>query len=148
MPLTYASLSDEARQEMLAQPHTAILSIPNGRSAPFSSPIWYIYEPGGDISIIIHEQSLKARRMTEGVEVSLTVDVADPTQWVSVEGPVTSVRQTDFEPDMKELTERYVEGPDREAFIAGYRPVASEMIRVTIRPERWRGNDLGVDPEI
>ena len=149
MSLKYASISEKARQEMLAEPHIAILSISNGDEAPISSPIWYLYEPGGDISIIVSDQSLKARRMAEGVKVSFTVDTAEPTKWVSVEGPVVSRRKTDFEPEMNALVGRYVDDPEaREGFIAGYRPIADEMIRLTIRPERWRGNDLSVDFEV
>lgn len=149
MALTYASLSEKARQELLAGRHVAILSIPNGDEAPFASPIWYGYEPGGDIRILIHNRSLKARRMPMGVRVSFTVHTEDPTLWTSAEGPVVSIHEVDFDSEFRTLVDRYIDDPAGQIeFMEQYRPIADEFICLTIRPERWRGNDLRVEAEV
>ena len=148
MPVIYPSLSEKDRESFLARRHIAVLSMPNGEHAPISSPIWYGYEPGGDINIFIHETSLKARRMLEGVRVSFTVHTEDPLVWVSAEGPVVSIRKGDLDRDFRRLAQRYLDNPDEQRErVEAYRTAEDEMLWVTIRPERWRSSDLSGDPD-
>jgi nitroimidazol reductase NimA-like FMN-containing flavoprotein (pyridoxamine 5'-phosphate oxidase superfamily) len=43
------ALSKDEREEFLAQPHIAALSVNAGdKRGPLAVPIWYQYEPGGE----------------------------------------------------------------------------------------------------
>jgi nitroimidazol reductase NimA-like FMN-containing flavoprotein (pyridoxamine 5'-phosphate oxidase superfamily) len=44
------ALTEQERQEFLAQPHIAVLSVASGSDRPpLTVPIWYGYQPGGDL---------------------------------------------------------------------------------------------------
>src|SRR5262249_24347690 len=46
------SMTKAEREAFLADVHVGIVSIPEPGAAPVTAPIWYRYEPGGQIEII------------------------------------------------------------------------------------------------
>ena len=137
------SLSVGDRESFLAEPHVAALSVAAGPGrGPFTVPIWYQYEPGGQAWVLTEARSRKARLIAAAGRFSLMVDRVMPTvRYVSVEGPVT--RTGPETPELlREITERYL--PPHQ--VAGYLEFArtlSEQVVIYLRPERWLTGDMG-----
>jgi nitroimidazol reductase NimA-like FMN-containing flavoprotein (pyridoxamine 5'-phosphate oxidase superfamily) len=45
-------MSVAEREEFLAQVHVGVLAVPAGGRAPLVMPVWYSYQPGGEVSVI------------------------------------------------------------------------------------------------
>ncbi|MFR9749459.1 pyridoxamine 5'-phosphate oxidase family protein [Nocardia sp. 004] len=138
-------MSPQERQEFLAQPHIAALSVSAGAGrGPLTVPIWYRYRPGGEVWISTGPKSRKMRRIREAGRLTLMVQQLEPTvRYVSVEGPVTRIAQTSDEMH-REMAARYlpagsVDGYSRTAEAFG------DQVAVYLRPEHWLSADLG-DP--
>jgi nitroimidazol reductase NimA-like FMN-containing flavoprotein (pyridoxamine 5'-phosphate oxidase superfamily) len=44
-------MTEQERQEFVAGPHVAVLSVASdGGRPPHATPVWYAYEPGGDVT--------------------------------------------------------------------------------------------------
>ena len=138
-----ADLSQHDREQFLAEPHIAALSVAAGPDrGPFTLPIWYQYTPGGEAWILTVAASRKARLIGEAGRFSLLVERTLPTvRYVSVEGPVTRVIPET--PELaREITERYLP-PDK---VQGYLDLAKtfgEQVVIYLRPQRWLTGDLG-----
>jgi nitroimidazol reductase NimA-like FMN-containing flavoprotein (pyridoxamine 5'-phosphate oxidase superfamily) len=86
------ALTREEREEFLAQPHIAALSV-NAEDArgPLTVPIWYQYTPGGEPWVLTGVASRKTRLIEAAGYFSLMVDRSAPTaRYVAVDGPVNS----------------------------------------------------------
>jgi len=127
-------MTQAEREAFLADLHVGVLAIPTD-GAPLTAPIWYGYEPGGDIRVLIGPSSKKGRLLSEGLKVTLVAQQeALPYAYVSVEGTVTAITpQADGE--TLELATRYL----GEEMGRGYAQAnaGGESVRVTIRPDRW-----------
>jgi len=56
-------LTEQERQEFLAEPHVAVLSVASDTARPpLTVPLWYGYQPGGTISFFTGTQGRKARK--------------------------------------------------------------------------------------
>ena len=136
------SMTEDERQTFLAAVHVGVLSIERQDRAPLTIPIWYGYEPGGLVQILIGPDSLKARLLARAGRFSLGVQNESlPYKYVSVEGNIVETRQVDRDADArvmarrylgKELGDQYVEDGDDES-----------MICVSMRPEKWYSVDYG-----
>ena len=85
------------REAFLAGRHVGVLAIdgPAGRP-PLTSPIWYAYEPGGDVVFIVDGSSQKMRRLEIQGRAALCAQTEDlPYKYVTVEGWVTAERTVD-----------------------------------------------------
>lgn len=136
-------LSVRDRELFLAEPHIAALSVSVGADrGPFTLPIWYQYEPGGEAWVLTPAGSGKVPLIKAAGRFTLMVERSAPTvRWVSVEGPVTRmVPGTDEQ--QREISERYLP-PEK---VAGYLEFAAglgEHVAIYLRPQRWLSADLG-----
>ena len=82
------ALSVEEREEFLAEPHIAALSVYAGDTrGPLTVPIWYQYSPGGEPWILTGPGSRKARLIEATGFFSLMVERLEPTtRYVAVDG--------------------------------------------------------------
>ncbi len=128
------------REAFLADLHVGVLAIP-GDGAPLTAPIWYDYEPGGDIWVLTGPESRKGRLLKKGLPVTLVAQREDlPYAYVSVEGTVTEIAPQG-EGDTLHMATRYLgEALGRDYAQAN---AAGESVRVTIRPDRWLTVDYG-----
>jgi nitroimidazol reductase NimA-like FMN-containing flavoprotein (pyridoxamine 5'-phosphate oxidase superfamily) len=139
-------MNREEREEFLAGLHVGIISIADPGRGPLSAPIWYDYEPGGELWIITAADSRKGRLLQTADRFSLVAQTeAPPYKYVSVEGPITSIRESDYEDDERRMASRYL-GPefgDRylEATGGAAARKAATQLRVAMRPERWLTTD-------
>jgi nitroimidazol reductase NimA-like FMN-containing flavoprotein (pyridoxamine 5'-phosphate oxidase superfamily) len=54
-------MSEDERQAFLAEVHIGVISIEREDGPPLAVPIWYGYEPGGDVWVTTGADSLKSR---------------------------------------------------------------------------------------
>jgi nitroimidazol reductase NimA-like FMN-containing flavoprotein (pyridoxamine 5'-phosphate oxidase superfamily) len=130
----------DEREAFLADLHVGILSIPEPGRGPLTVPIWYGYEPGGDLWVLTDRGSRKGRLLAMGARVSLCAQTeAPPYKYVSIEGPVLAIEPADRERDTRPMAHRYLgrELGDRYVEATAADRDAGESVRVRIRPERW-----------
>jgi hypothetical protein len=142
-------LKDE-REAFLADLHVGVISVADGHRGPMTVPIWYLYEPGGDITIITPPDSRKARLIEVGTRVSFVAQSEEmPPKYISVEGPVVSVGPADVDRDVRALTTRYLGKELGDAYVDATRPdgTTPEVV-IRIRPERWFSKDFAKRADI
>lgn len=55
------AMTPQEREMFLAGLHVGIISVPEEGRGPLTVPVWYAYEPGGDLRIITGRSSRKGR---------------------------------------------------------------------------------------
>jgi PPOX class probable F420-dependent enzyme len=129
------------REAFLAGTHVAVVSIAEAGRGPLTVPIWYVYEPGGEIRFVTGGASRKARLVRAAGRASLCVqEETPPYRYVSVEGPVT-VGRPDFEHDVRATALRYLGQQMGEAYLQATAAEREGSILVSLRPERWLSVD-------
>lgn len=137
------ALSRAEREEFLAQPRIGALGVAAGADrAPLLVPIWYAYEPGGEVWVVTPTDSRKARLIAEAGRFSMLSERSEPTvRYVSVEGPVGEQRVATDE-EHERMVRRFLP----EEAVAGYLKFAEslgEVQYISMRPQRWLSQDLG-----
>ena len=139
-------MTEQEREAFLAGVHVGIVGLTEPGRGPLAVPIWYGYQPGGEIWFVTERDSRKGKLLAPGTRVSLCAQTERaPYQYVSVEGPVTAIDQADVERDTRALARRYlgVEGGDHYVEASGGAEAHAQTIRVSVRPERWLTVDYG-----
>jgi len=139
-------MTRQEREAFLAGVHVGVLALTELGRGPLAAPIWYGYEPGGDIWFTTERESQKGKLITEGARVSLCVQTETaPYQYVSVEGPVTKIERASVERDTRPLARRYLgeKRGDRYVETTGGEEGHRGSIRVSFKPERWLTVDYG-----
>lgn len=135
------AMTDAERKQFLADLHVGVIAVEQPGRSPLTVPIWYDYEPGGEVTILTGTNSVKARLLTAAQRFSLCVQVETPPyRYVSVEGPVTSSRQVDVERDVRPMAVRYLGERDGDAYVK-WAAASLDEVRITMRPERWLSQD-------
>ena len=65
------SMSVEEREAFLADLHVGILGIERADGPPLTVPVWYGYEPGGEVWVLTDGESLKGRLLERAGRFSL-----------------------------------------------------------------------------
>ena len=77
------------REAFLSGVHVGILAVERDGRAPLAVPIWYDYEPGGELLIWIRRDTAKDTAIRKAGRLSLVVqDENPPYRYVTAEGPV------------------------------------------------------------
>jgi len=144
-------LTDQERQAFLAERHVGVLSVAGGGDRPpHTTPVWYAYQPGGNLTFFTGTQGRRSRKtdliQNTGV-LSLTVQREEfPYKYVTVEGAVV---QTDRPPSAAQVlavVRRYLPEDQAQGFVsAELDHPAPEFVLFTIRPDRWLTFDFGDD---
>jgi len=135
------SMSRAEREAFLAEVHVGVLTVADGEGkGPLATPVWYSYQPGGQVSITTGESSKKARAIAAAGRFSLCAQhEAPPYKYVTVEGPAV------IEPaELAEriaIARRYLGTEAGDAWIAANPAVDDIVIRLT--PEHWQTADFG-----
>jgi PPOX class probable F420-dependent enzyme len=137
------AMTQEEREAFLAETHVAVISVQQSGRAPLTVPIWYSYDPGGEVRLVTGARSKKARLIRAAGRLSLCVQgETPPYKYVSIEGPVT-IGEPDFERDVRPLAHRYLGEQMGEMYLqmtaADHAPGANILLR--LRPERWLSVD-------
>jgi PPOX class probable F420-dependent enzyme len=138
-----AKMSNEERERFLADLHVGVIAVERPDRAPLTVPIWYAYEPGGEVSIWTTEGTLKDKLIRAAGRFSFTVqDEQPPYKYVTVEGDVTSVGPVD-ETEARKIAIRYLGEEAGHEFAEQSHSPSSIVIRM--RPERWLSVDYSTD---
>lgn len=129
-------MTRKQREDFLSGVHVAILSINQADRGPLSVPVWYWYEPGGNLWFETEPGSRKGRSLEVGTRVSLCVqDEASPYAYVSVEGVVIEIAEDDMEQHQVPMAIRYLGERAGRDYLNNL--PAAEWRRYIISPERW-----------
>jgi nitroimidazol reductase NimA-like FMN-containing flavoprotein (pyridoxamine 5'-phosphate oxidase superfamily) len=137
-------MSRAEREEFLAGVHVGIVSVDEPGEGPLSVPVWYLYEPAGEIVLVTRPQARKAPLLRVGAPVSFLVQSEEmPPKYVSVQGTVTSAEPADVARDLKPVVRKYLGTAVGDAYVDGTRPNGTDEIVIRIRPRRWFSRDFG-----
>ena len=137
-------MTKEEREAFLADVHVGVIGITTADGRSLALPIWYAYEPGGDVTIITAPESVKGRAIAEHGRFSLCAQVEEPPyKYVVVEGPATDAGVVD-EDTNRAMAHRYL-GPELgDLYLAGTADdPPGTLYRMT--PERWYTVDYAKD---
>lgn len=140
------SMSRQDRERFLAEPRVGVLGVSDSRGgdrAPLIVPVWYGYEPGGEVVVGTNRENIKSRLLRTAGRFSLCVqDEARPYRYVSVEGPVTAIEDP-IAPAVREaLAHRYLDPEEARAYLLATSAQLKDDILFRMRPERWRSADF------
>ena len=129
------------REAFLAETRVAVVSIPEAGRGPLAVPVWYSYEPGGELRFVTGGESKKARLLRVAGRLSLCVqEETAPYRYVSVEGPAT-IGRPDFERDVRRIALRYLGEQMGETYLQATASGREGAVLVTVRPRHWNSVD-------
>jgi len=135
-------MTQEERETFLAALHVGVLGISAPDRAPVLVPVWYSYEPGGEIVFITNKNAKKAKRLEQEGRFTLCVqDESPPYKYVSVEGPIVSIEDADHERELTPIAHRYLGKERGDAYVT--KTSGDEELLVRMRPARWSTADYG-----
>ena len=137
------TMTSTERENYLAALHVGVIAVERSDRAPLSVPIWYAYEPGGDVLVSSLTGSLKARLIAAAGRFSITAqDETFPYRYVTAEGSLISTEIAD-DATMSAIAVRYLGEERGNAFTESFardHPDA-ESILFRMRPEHWLSTD-------
>src|SRR5262245_31761193 len=132
------AMTKQESEMFLADLQVGIISIPEEGRGPLTVPIWYLYEPGGELRVVTGRTSRKAELLQHAGRFSLCVQTETPPyKYVSVEGPVVGIEPADLERDRRPLAHRYLGAQMGDRYIEKTRLEYAASIVVRMLPERW-----------
>jgi PPOX class probable F420-dependent enzyme len=137
------AMTPAEREAFLAEVHVAVVTVADddGRG-PLAIPLWYDYQPGGEIILVTDGNSRKAQLIRKAGRVTVCAQTQEmPYRYASVEGPVTAIEDTVTVEQRWELARRYLGHEGADGYIAATRDVTDRMCAIHIRPEHWLTRD-------
>jgi PPOX class probable F420-dependent enzyme len=134
------AMTKDEREAFLADLHVGVISIAEPGRGPLTVPIWYAYQPGGELWVITDRDSRKGRLLAGAGRLSLCAQTeAPPYRYVSVEGPIVAIEPADRERHARPMARRYLgaEPGDRYVEATASEREAGGSVVVRVRPERW-----------
>ena len=135
-------MSKSEREAFLADVHVGVISIADPGRGPLTAPIWYDYDPAIGVWVITARESEKGRALTAAGRFALCAQSETPPnyRYVSVEGPIVTVRPPDLERDSRPMARRYLGRELGDRYVESGAGGADNLV-FTMRPERWRTVD-------
>jgi len=119
-----------------------MLAVTRPGKAPMVAPIWYLYEPGGELVLMTSSDSLKFPHLVREQRFSFCVQTETwPSRYVTVSGPITEAIEPADEALRRQMTERYLDPSLVEGFLESIAEIDFQVFRM--RPEQWLTADLG-----
>ena len=143
--MSFVMTRDE-RETFLAGMHVGVLALNEESRGPLAAPVWYDYEPGGELWFVTDRDSRKGRLIEVGTRISLCAQSEEPPyRYVSVEGPVREVSPADVEAVTRPMARRYLGREAGDDYIerTGGEGARGDSIVVRMRPDRWLSVDYG-----
>ena len=137
------AMTPAEREAFLTEMHVAVVTVAddNGRG-PLATPLWYDYQPGGEIILVTDRNSRKAQLIRKAGRVTVCAQTQEmPYRYATVEGPVTRIEDTVTVEQRRELARRYLGRAGADDYIEATRDVTDHMCAIHIRPERWLTRD-------
>jgi hypothetical protein len=141
-------MTEKERQEFLAEPHVGMLSVASDSDRPpLTVPVWYGYQPGGNITFFTGTQGRKARKtklIQKAGVLSLSVQREEfPYRYVTVEGTVVGTDRPPTAGQMLAVAGRYLPEEAARGFVeAELENPGPGLVLFTVRPDRWLSADF------
>jgi nitroimidazol reductase NimA-like FMN-containing flavoprotein (pyridoxamine 5'-phosphate oxidase superfamily) len=135
------------REAFLAEPRVAVLSVAGaGGRPPHSTPTFYAYAPGGEITFFTSTEGRTAKKVAliaRAGAVTLTVQEPEfPYRYASVEGRVVATGRPSTD-QMRAILSRYLPADAADGMAADETSDPGATITLfTVRPERWLTADF------
>jgi uncharacterized protein len=142
------AMTEREREEFLAEPRVGVVSVASDdERPPLTVPVWYGYEPGGNLSFFTGTQGRRARKtglIEKAGVLSLSVQHNEmPYRYVTVEGTVVRADRPPSAEQMLAVARRYLPEEHALGFVEEeLRRPGSELVLFTIRPDRWLSFDF------
>jgi nitroimidazol reductase NimA-like FMN-containing flavoprotein (pyridoxamine 5'-phosphate oxidase superfamily) len=132
------AMTKQEREAFLADVHVGVISIPEPRRGPLTVPVWYAYDPGGELRVVTGRTSRKGQLVARSARLSLCAQTETaPYKYVSVEGPIVAIEDADVERDLRPLARRYLGPQAGDQYVETTRSEHEDNVLVRMRPERW-----------
>ena len=134
------AMTKQEREKFLAGVHIGVISIADDERGPLTVPIWYAYDPGGDLRIVTGKSSRKGQLLARAGRFSLCAQAEMlPYKYVSVEGPIGSSAPADVDRDLRPIARPYlgIEMGDRYIEQTRNAPEHADGMLIRMRPDRW-----------
>jgi nitroimidazol reductase NimA-like FMN-containing flavoprotein (pyridoxamine 5'-phosphate oxidase superfamily) len=134
------AMTKQEREAFLADVHVGVISIEEAGRGPLTVPIWYDYQPGGELWIITDRGSRKGKALDAAGRFSLCAQTETvPYKYVTVEGPIVAVEPTDPERVARPMAHRYLGREMGDAYLEATRAQAErgDPVCYRMRPEHW-----------
>lgn len=138
-------MTEHERQAFLADRHVGVLSVArdDGRP-PLSVPLWYGYEPGGDVIFFTGSGARKiALIRTAGVASLCVQQELPPYKYVTVEARLAGMDQPPTADQLLAVSRRYLPEDQAQGMVSGMLADGGRgLVLVTLRPDRWLTADF------
>jgi hypothetical protein len=133
-------MSKSDHEAFLADVHVGMVGIARKGAPPLTAPVWYSYEPGGDVVFAFEAASEKISLLRTTGEASLCAQTESmPYKYVTVEGPVVIES-----PDVAVVTSLaylYLGEELGDIYLGAIADSVTFVVRLTTA--RWRTVDYG-----
>lgn len=134
-----SKMTKDEREKYLAGLHVGVIAVERPDRAPLSVPIWYGYEPGGDVLLWTEADSVKHRLIRDAGRFAITAqDEQPPYKYVTAEGDVTAIEPA-RDAEVRAIAVRYLGEQEGGQFTDENLTPTSVVIRM--RPQRWLSTD-------
>ena len=134
-----AKMTSGEREQYLSELHVGVIAVERPGRAPLAVPIWYGYEPGGEVLLWTQADSMKHRLIRDAGRFTITVqDERPPYRYVTAEGDVTAIEPAE-DAEVRAIAVRYLGEQDGGRFADENLNSGSIVIRM--RPQRWLSTD-------
>ena len=134
-----ATMTPAERERYLADVHVGVIAVERPERAPLAVPIWYGYEPGGEVLLWTDADSVKHKLIRSAGRFAITVqDEQPPYKYVTAEGDVTSIARAEAA-EVRALAVRYL-GEEAGGQFADENLGPSSVV-IRMRPQRWLSTD-------
>ena len=134
------TMTKQEREQFLAGTHIGVLAV-NGDDAPVVTPIWYSYEPGGDIVVTTETSTRKTELLRRSGRATLCAQTeAPPYQYVVVEGDV-AISDSVESAWRRDLARRYLGDELGDVYADSTMEHESSAVTVRLTPQKWRTVD-------
>jgi nitroimidazol reductase NimA-like FMN-containing flavoprotein (pyridoxamine 5'-phosphate oxidase superfamily) len=143
------AMTKQEREAFLADVHVGVISIPEPGRGPLTVPVWYAYEPGGELRVVTARTSRKGQLLARSGRFSLCAQTETaPYKYVSVEGPIVAIEEAHLERDLRPLARRYL-GPEMgDQYVERTASEHGDNVLIRMRPERWLTVDFAKEYEL
>jgi PPOX class probable F420-dependent enzyme len=127
------------RERFLADLHVGLLAVSRPGAPPTVSPIWYEYEPSGDVQFNTDVGAVKHTALEAAGEAALCVQREEyPYAYVTVEGPIAMEEAT-----MEQRTRIAARFLGAEGGAEYVKSTAKDpVVLVRLTPRRWLTQDF------
>ena len=130
-----ATMSRYEREAFLAGIHVGVLAINDSGQGPLTIPIWYDYQPGGELWFLTGPHSRKGKLLDLDIRVSLVAQTEDPPyKYVSVEGPIVTIEPSSAK-ELLPMAIRYLGTDGGKQYATSNAGGGGVIVRMI--PERW-----------